>query len=101
MIDQAKLNALPLNVLQELHERIKYTLTRKARSEVRYGAVMEFYSPKKMRTVQIKVTGSGPKNVTGVELDEMGRETLSRWRVNPTLLRPVASAPTTRATSAF
>lgn len=97
MIDQAKLNALSVDTLIELKDRIHDTIMRKQRSALRIGQVVAFDSQKHGREVRIKITNFGPKNVMGYELDAQGKfKPHPRgydWRVHPSVCRPITATP--------
>lgn len=93
MIPQAKLDALPVATLIALKAQIDATIQHRQRTTLRYGSICTFPAKSRGgRQVTISVTGFGPKNVMGIELDAMGKPTTMKWRVHPTHLTPVGEA---------
>jgi hypothetical protein len=93
MIDRAKLAALPTATLIELQRTIKEVIEAKSRRELRVGTEATFFNRRIGRDTRILVTGFGPKNVMGYEVDDHGNHlTMRKWRVHPSVLTPVEPA---------
>ena len=95
MIEMAKLRALSLETLQALGESVKQAVKEKQRSELRIGSLVEFFSVKRGRMIQLSIQSFGPKNLQGYEIDKDGNQLMNlKWRVNPSMVkivRPVAA----------
>jgi hypothetical protein len=102
MIDQAKLNALSLETLRELRERITDTIARKVAQDLRVGSIATFESKKFLRQVTIRIESIGPKNVIGTELDAQGKPLRPNgWQVGRLALTPVTARPSTGGAGSF
>lgn len=94
MIDPAKLAALSLDTLQKLQASVKVAIESKQRQEIRQGSEVTFHSSKRGRTIRICITGRGPKNLMGYEIDAQGNHLRNtKWRVDPSFVSLVPPKP--------
>lgn len=94
MIDPAKLAALSLDTLQKLLASVKTAVEAKQRTQIGFGSEVTFFSSKRGRQVRLHITGRGPKNLSGYEIDAQGNHLRNtKWRVDPSLVSLVAPTP--------
>ena len=95
-----KLKALSFEALTDLKHKVDEVHRQKQLQMLRPGREATFNTNKRPGgRCRIMITGRGPKNITGYEIDHQGNHLMHvKWRVAPSLLSPVLEAK--RATSA-
>jgi len=92
-MSNAKLMALPIDVLQKLKKEVDEAMNRRRYELFKIGKLASFYCPKKRRDITIKITGMGPKNIMGDEVNERGIPIGGKWRVGPSILTVLPDPP--------
>lgn len=88
MLDQAKLNAMPVETLTAIRDQVIRTINSKARAALRIGSEATFEHDGVTR--RLMITKINPKTVGGYEIDAHGNHLRQKkWRVSPNLLSPV------------
>ena len=89
MIDAAKLNALPDEVLFKLKAQIDKAVEIRKYKLLVTGKTATFTCSKTGETIRIMINGRGPKNITGYRIHDDGRHDLrAKWRCHPEFLTP-------------
>ena len=84
-----KLKALPIEALFQLRDELVEACQKRRHEALKIGSVAEFESSKHGAIVRIRITGFGPKNVMGEEVDANGFSMRKKWRCHPDFLTPV------------
>lgn len=86
---QEKLKALSDEAILRLREQVAEEYERRRGRMLKVGGLAMFHNRKTGEDVTIRITGRGSVNFTGVKVDEFGRDTTMKWRVNPVMLKPI------------
>lgn len=100
-----KLHALSDHGLAQLKEAVDTEMENRRRRLYAVGKLAKFEN-RGGEEVIIRITGRGPKNIMGEQVDEYGRLKTNamgrphRWRVHPTFLTPVVPKPLVKPATA-
>lgn len=87
-----KLMQLPIDALQKLKKEVDEAMQWRRYELFKVGKLASFVSSKGQYTV-IKITGVGPKNIMGAEVNERGIPTGGKWKVAPSFLTVLPDPP--------
>ena len=84
-----KLAQLSDEAFYNLKTQIDIEAKNRQRRALSVGKIATFDSTKRGGQVMLMITGRGPKNITGYEIDSKGNHlTNLKWRINPSMLTP-------------
>lgn len=90
-----KLQSLPIETLFALKKQLDAACESRRYELFKVGREATFPTNKVNSGVcHIRITGLGPKNVSGYRIDEQGNHLMKeKWRVSPNLLTPIFDKP--------